>query len=424
MISLCDDQKSRKGYMRKLSTMTRRNVLTWPIVAVGLAPLLMTRECQAFLGQNKFLSRNCRPTTTTTTDCLMHYHHQRSTRVMRRAATEKQTRKQKRHLKMSVLDDTSNREAEDSIFFDEYRYNGKLPYFSYLFETKDEWETYLQGLSEEDDYLWEQIKLEALSSLGPEPEAGPQLYMGILSQPNLVEALVTICAQEIATELIPATALKALFLKMLTPEDREIIQANVIAAATRSPSVGNALSAILFHMGLHALVCQRVGHRLWLANRQGLAYYLQSTVSQRYSADIHPAAQLGSGMYLCSSAGVVIGETVITGDNVSIMHGVTLGGTGKERGDRHPKVGKGVILEDGATVLGNIKVGDGALITAKSIVTKPVPPLAIVSGVPARVQGYRELTREAFMGHDIDRHLAFHYLEEWKLLPKPTTSTT
>jgi serine O-acetyltransferase len=420
------DQKSRKGHVRKLCTMTTGNVFLWPIVAVGLAPILMTRECQAFLGQNGFPPRNYRPgMTTTTTDCLKQNHHQCSTRVVTRAATEKETRKLKRYIKMSVVDDTSNREAEDSIFFDdEHRYNGTLPYFSYLFETKDEWETYLQGLAEEDNYLWEQIKLEALSSLGPEPEAGPQLYMGILSQPNLVEALVTICAQEIATELIPATALKALFLKMLTSEDREIIQANVIAAATRSPSVGNALSAILFHMGLHALVCQRVGHKLWLANRQGLAYYLQSTVSQRYSADIHPAAQLGSGMYLCSSAGVVIGETVITGDNVSIMHGVTLGGTGKERGDRHPKVGNGVILEDGATVLGNIKVGDGALITAKSIVTKPVPPLAIMSGVPARVQGYRELTREAFMGHDIDRHLAFHYLEEWKLLPKPTTITT
>ena len=265
------------------------------------------------------------------------------------------------------------------------------------------------------DILWEQIKLEAMSALmGPEPEAGPQLYQGILSQASLVEAVVTIIAQEIQTELIPASALKNLFLEKLVPaNDYGWIHDNVVAAATRSPSVGTALSSILFHMGLHALICQRVGHRLWLENRKGLAYYLQSTVSRRYSADIHPAARLGRGMYLCCSAGVVIGETVKIGDNVSILHGVTLGGTGKERGDRHPKVGHGVTFQDGATVLGNILVGDGSVVTAKSIVTKPVPALAIMSGVPARVTGFRELTRHALMQHDLDRHLAFHYLETW-----------
>jgi serine O-acetyltransferase len=127
---------------------------------------------------------------------------------------------------------------------------------------------------------------------------------------------------------------------------------------------------------------------------------------------------MGSGIYLCSSAGVVIGETAVTGNDVSILHGVTLGGSGKELGDRHPKVGNGVILQDGATVLGNISVGHGAVVTAKAIVTKPVPPLAIVSGVPAKVKSYRSLNAEDF-NDDLDRHLAFKYLDEWQdLLPK------
>jgi serine O-acetyltransferase len=288
------------------------------------------------------------------------------------------------------------------------------PYISYLFQSPSAWQDFIKRLPVEDeDSLWEQVKLEAIASLGPEPEAGPQLYQGILSQPSLLEAIVTVISHEIATELIPATALKNLFLEMLTDDDEYTIAQDVRAAALRSPSVGDAVTAVLFHTGLHALVCYRCGHRLWLAGRTGLAYYMQSTVSCRYSADIHPAARLGTGTYLCSSAGVVIGETAVCGDDVSILHGVTLGGTGKEAGDRHPKVGNGVVLQDGATVLGNISVGDGAVVTAKSIVTKPVPALARVSGVPARVVSYRVLEEDAFTD-DLEHHLAFKYLDEWK----------
>ena len=332
-----------------------------------------------------------------------------------------------RDVSTSILEKYYNDSGKDFCSRGFGKRSNQLPYISYLFQSLEEWENFLDGLEGNNlttdiDCLWEQVKLEAMSALvGPEPEAGPQLYQGILSQSSLVEAVVTVIAQEIQTELIPATALKNLFLEKLIPcRDYRWIHDNVVAAATRSPSVGTALPSILFHMGLHALICQRVGHRLWLENRKGLAYYLQSIVSQRYSADIHPAARLGRGLYLCCSAGVVIGETVTIGDHVSILHGVTLGGTGKERGDRHPKVGHGVTLQDGATVLGNIHVGDGSVVTAKSIVTKPVPTLAIMSGVPARVIGYRELTRHALMQHDLDRHLAFHYLETWAAISRDT----
>jgi serine O-acetyltransferase len=228
-------------------------------------------------------------------------------------------------------------------------------------------------------------------------------------------APIIAASDEIETELIKATELKKLFLDSLTEEDVEAIRCDTIAAATRSPSLGLASLAILFQTGLHALVCYRVGHRLWQQNRTGLAYYLQSTVSRQYSADIHPACRMGRGIYLRTASGLVIGETASVGDDVCILQGVTLGGTGKESGDRHPKVQHGVVLHDSATVLGNIQVGTGAVISAKAIVTKPVAPLAIMSGVPAKPTGTRELTEEAFEDN-LERHLAIKYLDEWRAL--------
>ena len=129
----------------------------------------------------------------------------------------------------------------------------------------------------------------------------------------------------------------------------------------------------------------------------------------------HPASTLGYGLYLRVGGGVVIGETAVVGNDVSILEGVTLGGTGKESGDRHPKVGNGVIIYDGGTVLGNIRVNDGAVVRAKSIVTKNVPPLAIMQGVPAKVTEYRKLTPDAFED-DLQAHLWRKYVEDWKVI--------
>jgi len=283
------------------------------------------------------------------------------------------------------------------------------------------------------DPLWEQVKLEALHTLENEPSAGPQLYTLILSQPSLLSAITSIVSHEIETELIPATSLQNLFTEMLLPDTKsqthtrtkngsedkgehtgdgngngngngeyndeedidknvnKAIELDVMKAAMRSSSSedGTALNSILFHQGLHALVCHRLSHRLWNNGRTGLAYYIQSTVSRKYSTDIHPAAKIGRGVYLnAGSAGVVIGETAVIDHDVTVLQGVTLGGTGKERGDRHPKVRRGVILQQSCSVLGNIVIGEGAVITAKSIVTKPVPAFARVSGVPGKVKSY------------------------------------
>lgn len=241
------------------------------------------------------------------------------------------------------------------------------------------------------DPLWEQIRIEAQVQLESEPSSGPQLYTNIISQPSLMSAITSIVSHEISTQLIPSTLLQNLFVEMLHPiEDARAISFDVMASALRSPTLsdGKALISVLFNQGLHALVCHRLAHRLWISQRTGLAYYIQSTVSRKYSVDIHPGAKLGLGIYLnAGSAGVVIGETAVVEDDVIILQGVTLGGTGKERGDRHPKVRRRAILEQSCSVLGNITVGEGAIICAKSIVTKSVPSFTKASGVPAVLSG-------------------------------------
>lgn len=234
--------------------------------------------------------------------------------------------------------------------------------------------------------MWHLIQYEAQQALGPEPEAGVQIYMSILSQPSLLHGLTQVICNEVATPSVPATSLRQLFLETLcTDEDLYTISRDVMAVTMRSTSVKNAMMAVIFHQGLHALVCHRLAHRLWTSHRRyALATFLQSTVSTVYSADVHPAARLGSGLYLNIGGGVVVGETAVVGDDCTILQGVTLGGTGKERGDRHPKLGRGVTLHPGSTVMGNIVVGDHAVVRAKSIVTKAVPSGMTVSGVPAK----------------------------------------
>ena len=282
----------------------------------------------------------------------------------------------------------------------------------------------VDDVSPSQDPLWEQIQKDALTALQPEPEAGPQIYQAILSQPTLLHALTQVIAIDVDTPSMPATAIRNLFLETLTAKDNWCIHMDVMAVSLRCASVGNAMMAVLFHKGLHTLVCHRLSHQLWLQGRTGLAYYIQSTMSRKYAVDIHPAAKIGAGIYLNAGTGVVVGETAVVGDDVTILQGVTLGGTGKERGNRHPKIGNAVILQEGCTVLGNIKVGDGAVITAKSIVTKEVPPLARVSGIPAKVKSFREDIVENdddFNQDDSSHPLLYKYFKVWKTVAQPST---
>jgi serine O-acetyltransferase len=165
----------------------------------------------------------------------------------------------------------------------------------------------------------------------------------------------------------------------------DIAEADLKAVFERDPACKGYVQPFLFFKGFLALQTQRVAHWLWDEGRETMALYLQSRMSELFQVDIHPAARIGRGVFIDHGTGIVIGETAVIGDDVSMLHGVTLGGTGAERGDRHPKIGRGVLLSAGAKVLGNIEIGDYAKIAAGSVVLKPVPAGCTAAGVPARL---------------------------------------
>ena len=164
-------------------------------------------------------------------------------------------------------------------------------------------------------------------------------------------------------------------------------RADLVAVLDRDPACNTLLQPILFFKGFQAIQCYRIGHWLWRQNRKFLAYYVQMRVSEVFGVDIHPGAKMGKGIMIDHAHSIVIGETSRVDDNVSMLHSVTLGGTGKEDGDRHPKIGEGVLIGAGAKVLGNIKVGKCSRIAAGSVVLKDVPPCKTVAGVPASIVG-------------------------------------
>ena len=162
-------------------------------------------------------------------------------------------------------------------------------------------------------------------------------------------------------------------------------EADLKAVFERDPACKGYVQPFLFFKGFLALQTHRVGHWLWTCGRESMAFYLQSRMSELFQVDIHPAAKIGKGAFFDHGTGIVIGETAVVGDDVSMLHGVTLGGTSAERVDRHPKVGNGVLIGAGAHIIGNITIGDFAKIGAGSVVSKPVPSGCTAIGVPARL---------------------------------------
>jgi serine O-acetyltransferase len=165
----------------------------------------------------------------------------------------------------------------------------------------------------------------------------------------------------------------------------QAVRADLSAVFERDPACNAYIEAFLYFKGFHAIQCYRVGHWLWTQNRQPMALFFQSRISELFDVDIHPAARLGRGIMIDHATGVVIGETAVVEDDVSMLHGVTLGGTGKETGDRHPKIRRGVLLSMGAKVLGNIEIGEYSRVGAGSVVLKSVPAGCTAVGVPAKL---------------------------------------
>jgi serine O-acetyltransferase len=239
------------------------------------------------------------------------------------------------------------------------------------------------------DPIWSSLRAQAEEMAHNEPELSSFAHATILKHERLEEALAFHLARKIGNEDLGAMQVREIFQEAFAA-DRQIgdaIRADLAAVFQRDPACHSYLQAFLFFKGFHALQGYRVGHWLWLKGRKIVAYFFQNRISDLFSVDIHPATRVGRGIMIDHATGVIIGETAVVEDDVSIMQGVTLGGTGKEHEDRHPKVRRGVLLGVGAKVLGNIEIGEYSRVGAGSVVLKPVPPHTTVAGVPARIVG-------------------------------------
>lgn len=237
--------------------------------------------------------------------------------------------------------------------------------------------------------LWQQVVTEITQAVTEEPLLAGFLHATILNHGNLATALSFHLANKLHSDVTPALFLREVFDTAFT-DDPTIIDAarcDIIAHYERDSACRDFSTPFLYYKGFHALTTHRVAHWLLLNERKSLALVLQNRMSVVFGVDINPAAVIGKGIMFDHATGLVIGETAVVEDRVSIMQSVTLGGTGKESGDRHPKVRKGVLIGPGAAVLGNIEVGEGSKIAAASVVLKDIPPHSIVAGVPAKVIG-------------------------------------
>ncbi|CAM6092658.1 unnamed protein product [Calypogeia fissa] len=242
------------------------------------------------------------------------------------------------------------------------------------------------------DPIWAAIRAEARLEAEREPLLSSFLYASILAHSCFERSLGFVLANRLKNATLLATQLLDVFDDVFLHDVniRQAIRLDVQAVKDRDPSCRSYSLALLYLKGYHALQAYRIAHALWTRGQKVLAFALQSRISEVFAVDIHPAARLGKALLLDHGTGVVIGETAVVGDRVSMLQGVTLGGTGKMTGDRHPKIKEGVLIGAGATILGNITVGRGAMVASGSLVLKDVPPHSMVAGTPAKVVGYLE----------------------------------
>jgi serine O-acetyltransferase len=239
------------------------------------------------------------------------------------------------------------------------------------------------------DPVWDRIRHDAEDVARSEPALAALVFANILSHSELETAVCHRLAQRLDHDNVNADLIRQSFFSIVAqePELGAIFRADLTAVFDRDPACTRQIDPLLYFKGFHALETHRFAHSLWHSQRKDFALYLQSQSSMVFGIDIHPAARIGRGIMLDHGSGIVIGETAAVGDNSSILHSVTLGGSGKEHGDRHPKVGRCVMIGAGSKILGNIHVGDCARIAAGSVVLKDVPPCTTVAGVPAKVIG-------------------------------------
>jgi serine O-acetyltransferase len=239
------------------------------------------------------------------------------------------------------------------------------------------------------DPVWDRLRSEAEDVVRREPALAGFALSTVVHQPSLEAAVAHRVAWRLGHPALSADLIEQTFADAIEqdPTFGEAFRADLGAVADRDPACTRVLEPVLYFKGFHAIQTHRLAHWLWRQGRQDFALYLQSRSSEVFQTDIHPAARIGRGIFLDHATGLVVGSTAVIEDNVSMLQDVTLGGTGKERGDRHPKIRHGVLIGAGAKILGNIEVGQCARVAAGSVVLQSVPCNATVAGVPARVVG-------------------------------------
>ena len=248
----------------------------------------------------------------------------------------------------------------------------------------------LRPLNKNDsDPIFSQIRFEAEEALRREPELGGFIASAVLSHATLEQAVGHRLAARLSHPDFPGDSIRQNFLDLAArdPLVGAAIRADLLAVADRDPACMRLIEPLLYFKGFHALQTHRLAHALWNEGRKDFALYLQSRSSSVFQTDINPAARIGKGIFLDHATGLVVGATAVIEDDVSILHSVTLGGTGHETGDRHPKIRHGVLIGAGAKILGNIEIGHCSRIAAGSVVIRPVPANVTVAGVPAKVVG-------------------------------------
>jgi len=248
---------------------------------------------------------------------------------------------------------------------------------------------HLELVNPDEDSVWAALRADAKRAAAEEPSLASLLYATILSHALLVDALAFQLGRKLGDGELNAMTIRSICWEAFygDPEAMTKVEADLQAVLERDPACKSYLQPFLYFKGFLALQTHRVAHWLWSQGRHTLAFHFQSRMSELFQVDIHPAARFGSGVFLDHGTGITVGETAIVGDGVSMLHAVTLGGTGAQRGDRHPKIGRGVLLGAGAKVLGNIEVGEYAKIASGSVVLRAVPAHCTAAGVPARLVG-------------------------------------
>ncbi len=259
------------------------------------------------------------------------------------------------------------------------------------------------------DPVWARVREEAEEITRSAPELATFIFTTVLNHDKLEQAVADRVASRLDHADVSGELIRQAFDEAFEAEPSigDAIRADIVAVAERDPATTRYIEPVLYYKGFHALQTHRLAHFLWHRGRKDFALYLQSRASSVFGVDINPNTKIGRGVFIDHGTGIVLGQTAVIDDDVSILQGVTLGGTGKERGDRHPKIRRGVLLAAGAKVLGNIEIGACSRVAAGSVVLKPVPPNTTVAGVPARVVGKSPC--EGTPAHTMDQMFDFPF---------------